>query len=285
MPELPETPELTDALDPGLAEHDAEEGIRWYDLRQLTVEGRAWPEDELPHPYGRLPSRAQQSVREVVWDLSLRSAGIAGRFVTDAVDIRARWALRRPANSMNHMAASGNSGVDLYVHDGEKWRFTGVGRPSGDGVNVSALAVDIEPGSREYKIHLPLYNGVDRVEVGISEEASIAPAPAEAQKPIVCYGTSIVQGGCALRPGMAYPAILARKLGRETINLGFSGNGRAEPEVAALLAELDPALFMLDPLPNLQPDQVTERIEPMVQTLRRPADHADRAGGEHHLHR
>src|SRR5690606_269350 len=64
---------------------------------------------------------------------------------------------------------------------------------------------------------------------------------------LVVYGTSITQGGCASRPGMAYPSILARRLGIETLNLGFSGNGRGEPEVAHILAQLENvSCFILD---------------------------------------
>ena len=70
-----------------------------------------------------------------------------------------------------------------------------------------------------------------------------------------------------MRPGMAYPAILGRRLDRAIINLGFSGNGRAEPEMASFLAELDPAAYVLDCLPNLGGNDV-ERLEVFVNILR-----------------
>jgi lysophospholipase L1-like esterase len=84
----------------------------------------------------------------------------------------------------------------------------------------------------------------------------------------VFYGTSITQGGCASRPGMAYPSIIGRQLDWPIVNLGFSGNGKTEPEMAALLAELDPAAYVLDSLPNLDVAQVAERVEPFFQALR-----------------
>ncbi|MFL6546560.1 MAG: SGNH/GDSL hydrolase family protein, partial [Candidatus Udaeobacter sp.] len=88
------------------------------------------------------------------------------------------------------------------------------------------------------------------------------------EKPIVFYGTSIVQGAAASRPGMAYPAILGRRLNYPIINLGFSGNGKMEPEIAKLLAELDPEIYVIDALPNLDPADVKERAELMVKTIR-----------------
>lgn len=265
-------PERTiESLDPNLAAPDVEQGLRWYDAEALTVEGRGWPVSELPHPYSRLPARAEAEVREPVWQLSRCSAGIAVRFITDATSISARWSLRDAANSMIHMPATGRSGLDLYVRDPRAvtgWRFAGITRAITDGDNEAQLVGELDGVPHECLMYLPLFNGVNQVAVGIPDGAAIAPAPPREHKPIVCYGTSIVHGGCASRPGMAYPAILSRKLGRETLNLGFSGNGQAEPEVAALLAELDPAVYVIDPLPNLQPKQVTERIEPFVQILR-----------------
>ena len=47
-----------------------------------------------------------------------------------------------------------------------------------------------------------------------------------AGRPIVWYGTSIAQGGVVTRPGMAFTNIIARNLGREVLNFGFSGNGK-----------------------------------------------------------
>src|SRR4029078_5952866 len=99
---------------------------------------------------------------------------------------------------------------------------------------------------REFRIYFPLYNGIEKLEIGVPEAATFKPAPpfAAGIKPIVFYGRSINQRGCASRPGMAYPAILGRTLGLPVINLGFSGNGKTEPEIARLLAELDAGAYM-----------------------------------------
>ena len=93
--------------------------------------------------------------------------------------------------------------------------------------------------------------------------------PVGNRKPLVFYGTSITQGGCASRPGMVHTAILGRWLDRPVINLGFSGNGTMDPEMADLMAELDPALYILDCLPNINAAQVAKRVVPFVRTLRK----------------
>ena len=242
--------------------------LAWYNLAKLSVEGKGWPKTK--NLYDRLPASAEGIVREPVWNLSQDSAGLRYRFITDADSVYARWKLRKPRLAMPHMAATGVSGLDLYVRDGTKWHWLAVGRPENPEVNEATLVAGLRRGSREYMLYLPLYNGVDSVEIGLPEGATFEPAPDRyrAMKPVVFYGTSILQGGCAARPGMAYPSIIGRMLDEPTINLGFSGNGKMEPEIAKLLAELDPSAYVLDSLPNLNVAETTERLAPFVRTLR-----------------
>ena len=166
------------------------------------------------------------------------------------------------------MAATGVSGLDLYVKtDDGSWRWIGIGKPDSI-VSTFMLLEGISESTREYLLYLPLYNGIEFVKLGVPAAYKIERVPADNRKPIVFYGTSITQGGCASRPGMCATAILGRHLDREIINLGFSGNGRMEPELAELLAELDPLIYFIDCLPNLMPDDVAERVEPFVEILR-----------------
>ncbi|HRE81525.1 MAG TPA: SGNH/GDSL hydrolase family protein [Opitutaceae bacterium] len=241
----------------------------WFDLSAYGVEGKGWSETK--SYYDRLPAKAEGVVREKVWELSHDSSGMCFRFVTDAEQIGARWVLTKAQLALVHMPSTGVSGLDLYVREGSAWRWLGFGRAQRVGENLKLLTNGrLNPGRREYLLYLPLYNGVSKVEIGVPPGAAFAqaePYPSTV-KPLVFYGTSITQGGVASRPGMAYPAILGRKLARPVINLGFSGNGQAEPEMASLLAELDPAVFVLDALPNLSSKQVTERMPHLIRTLR-----------------
>jgi lysophospholipase L1-like esterase len=159
--------------------------------------------------------------------------------------------------------------VDLYAQDDRgTWRWVGVSRPSAQTVQAK-LAFGILPGRRAYMAYLPLYNGVESLEIGVPAGAGFEPIPPRSEKPIVYYGTSIAHGACASRPGMSFSAILGRRLDRPVINLGFSGNGRMDPEVVDLLAELDAAVYCIDCLPNMQGPEVAERTEPLVRTLRK----------------
>lgn len=258
-----------DVIDSAQAKADPKDPILWYDIRLLGVEGQGWKDTKAP--YDRLPGKAEDVVTKAVWGLSRNSAGECVRFVTDAPTIQARWTLTSKNLAMPHMPATGVSGLDLYVKDGDKWRWLGVGRPT-DVTNQATLANNLPEGKREYLLYLPLYNGVSSVEIGLPKEKALAKAdarPAGHEKPILFWGTSITQGGCASRPGMVHTAILGRRLNYPVINLGFSGNGKMDPEVVDLVAELDPAVFVIDCLPNMNGPLVAERTEPLVQKLRK----------------
>ncbi len=249
----------------------AEKSIRWYDARELNLEGKGWSETKTY--FDRLPAKAEGIVRPPVWDLSRHSAGLCIRFATDATTIHARWTLTSGQLAMPHMPATGVSGLDLYARaeDGH-YRWVAVGQPGSDRSNTAILASGLPEGRREYLLYLPLYNGVSALEIGVPGDRTIVsrPGPTSVQlKPIIFYGTSITQGGCASRPGMVHTAILGRRLDRPVINLGFSGNGRMEPEMANLLAELDPAVYVLDCLPNMSGPEVEQRVEPFVRILRK----------------
>jgi hypothetical protein len=238
----------------------------WYDGALFPLEGKGWGNTE--SYYDRLPAAAKDKVRAPVWDLSRHSAGMCLRFTTDATAVKVRWTLRGENLALPHMPATGVSGVDLYARTGnERWRFVKNGRPNSI---LNEESFRVTPGT-ECMLYLPLYNGVKSIQIGVSKDKALFRATASRgtqNKPIVFYGTSITQGGCASRPGMACTAIVRRQLDVPVINLGFSGNGKMEPEMADLLAELDPAAYVLDCLWNMGPAEVSERVGPFVRKLR-----------------
>lgn len=247
--------------------------IDWHDAQKLTVEGRGYT--DVKEFYDRLPAKAEGVVRDAVWGLSRNSAGMCVRFRADTTTIMVRWKLRSANLALPHMAATGASGIDLYgLTDDGAWRWIAVGKPAGIETTVK-LTSELKPGLREYRVYLPLYNGVTSVEIGVPPGRKVEPStdPALARKPLVFYGTSIMQGACASRTGMAQSSIIGRRMNVPVINLGFSGNGLMEPEVAQLIAELDPAVFVLDCLPNMDAARVRQNAEAFIRSVRkaRPA--------------
>lgn len=238
-----------DQLDPYMAESPDDGGpMAWLSPRQdpFRIDGFCWLERD--GRYRRMPVTPDWPLRPEVDHLADATAGGQIRFRTDSGRVAVRVKLAGPPN-MNHMAATGQCGFDVYVGEFGDARYWGTARPTLDSDEYSATFFTTPNRTmRTIALNFPLYQGVAEVEIGLDPDAAVEAPPAH-QRPgkVVVYGTSITQGGCATRPGMAYPAILARRLGMEVVNLGFSGNGRGEPEVARTLAQLDDvACFVLD---------------------------------------
>ncbi|MBZ5855602.1 SGNH/GDSL hydrolase family protein [Flavihumibacter profundi] len=225
----------------------------------ILLNGQAWPK-EVKNYYDRLPARAASKVRKDVWDLSENSAGTFLRFRTDAKEILVKLKVTGSLQ-LPHMPATGVSGVDLYARNSDgQWLWCGGKFSFGDTITYQfndLLAKDQYINDREYTLYLPLYNGVRWLEVSVPAESNFAVMPVSQEKPLVVYGTSIAQGACASRPGLAWTSILGRHLDQPVINLGFSGNGRLEKEVLDLVGEVDAKLYVLDCLPNLTSKEIS----------------------------
>ena len=235
--------------------------IKWWkpvNSEVPVIEGRGWL-NEGKSIYHRFPKKAEVTVREDVWNLSKQSAGLSIRFWSNADSIKIKYRLKGSI-SMNHMPATGVSGLDLYskTYDGEWLRCWGsysIKTESDYSFKIDEKSDSYKKYGREYQLFLPLYNEIETLEIGVVETSFFKALPIRNEKPIIAYGTSICQGACASLPGMAWTSILERKLERPVINLGFSGNGMLEPEVIDLMTEVDAKLYILDCLPNLHPDE------------------------------
>ena len=261
-------------------ESTKDNNISYYGRKHFLIEGTAIADSLKESPYDRLPISYKEKVREPVWDLSKASAGITVRFHSNSTSINLKWTVLNDFD-MPHMAATGIKGIDLYTKYNNKWRYvTTAGALVGqkkyqnnnvpkDSINEYELIKNLTPEFREYKLFLPLYDGVTRLEIGIDANATIKRAVPNAQKPIVFYGTSITQGGCASRPGMAHTNIISRKLDMECINYGFSGNGRMEMPIVEHISEIDANFYVIECLQNMNTEEVKKRVLPLVKIIRK----------------
>ncbi|RYU92769.1 SGNH/GDSL hydrolase family protein [Emticicia agri] len=255
--------------------------MKWWNPAQATfpvIEGRAWHTD-LVRPYDRLPAKAEKTVRPAVWSLGQNTAGEYIRFTTNATEITIRYQISK-AKSMDHMPATGVSGVDLYALDANNnWQWIRGAYSFGDTVQYKFTNVISNVPIKEFRLYLPLYNMPKWMQIGTPKDKDFTPLQVSNEQPLVLYGTSIMQGACASRPGLAWTNILGRKLNLPIINLGFSGNGRLEQPVIDLLNETNARLFVLDCQPNLVDKKVypgadiENRIRTSVKSLQ--AKHPD----------
>jgi len=231
----------------------------YYDMQGFTLLGRPMPNQTV---YQRFPDTIKSLLRKPVWDLSKNPTGFAVYFETNAKQISAKW---KTGSSVvfQHVAGTLVKGLDLYGLDNGSWYFAGVGKPNAPVYQESNLVKDMDGTMRQYLLYLPDYETCDSLFIGIEEGASIH----KGQKPLVVYGTSIVQGASAMRPGMAYPAQLERRLKRETINLGFSGNGQLDSMLAVIMSGIDASMYVIDCGPNLTPAMAQEKTVPFLRQL------------------
>ena len=194
-------------------------------------------------------------------ELSSHTAGASLRFRTDSPQVWVR-AEMNSAPYMAHMTPAGQCGFDCYLRSPleDRWQFRGLTKfPVQQDYLECCLADHLE---KEYEvlIHLPLYIGLSSLKIGLQPGASLKICRNFAHSgALAVYGTSIDQGGCASRPGMAYPAILSRELSRQIYNLGFSGNGLGQPEMADILCSLpDLRLLIVDIQANAGPQRLLE---------------------------
>ena len=244
------------------------QNVVYTDLSAFPLYGKV--SEETNERYERLPSRLEGVSRGPVWYLGRNSAGLYIRFRSNSTSIYARWESTFN-NSMTHMTDTGTKGLDLYALVDGEWRHVCSAQPQGKKSEREIIS-NMDPVEREYMLYLSLYDGVMSLEIGVDEGAFIGHPAVDRpsrEKPVVMYGTSILQGGCANRPGMAHTNIIGRRLDREVINLGFSGNALLDIEIAELMASVaDPGLYVLDYVPNASAEAIDKVGEDFFRIIR-----------------
>ena len=245
-------------------------GLRWLAAggRRFTIRGLAWLEENGGN-FSRLPLRAKGVVREPVWNLAQCPASARVAFRSDTTRLAVR-AANPDAGLMMHMPATGSRGLALYCGGPQRMRPWGTAIPQQDDVSYeTTFFTGLKKEVREFRLYLPLYKGLHSLAIGLDRGARILrPSPPTLPRPLVFYGTSITQGGCASTAGTDFVSAVGRMLNLDVVNLGFSGNGKGEPELAALIREIDAALYVLDYVANVTPARLRWTLPRFVRVLR-----------------
>ena len=254
-----------------------EPDIAYYDVRRAPFEVYGLYNYRTEPDFKRMPDEVAQTVSKGVAGMAYHTAGGRVRFSTDSLYVAIRAEMPK-IGRMPHFALTGSSAFDLYADDPATGitRFYKEFRPAFDFTGGYESVVRFsEKRMRHFTIHFPSYSRVRDLQIGLQQDATLGGGMKyRNEKPVVYYGSSITQGGCASRPGNSYQNVIAQRMGLDYINLGFSGSGKGELEIVRYLAGLDMMAFVCDYDANAPtPEHLRETHLPLYQAIR--AKHPD----------
>lgn len=227
-----------------------ESDVRYYDVREEPFRVYGLYDYKNEPEFKRLPDEIGMNTNPGVATLYKNTAGGRVRFATDSPYIIIRAYMTKVGHH-NHMCLLGGAGFDMYedVPSTENSTYIGSFRPPyhmTDGY-VSMYNFRSEPHMRYLTINFPTYSSVEKLEIGLAKDATVAEGMAyRNKKPFLFYGSSITQGGCASRPGNNYISLVCRRMNVDYINLGFSGSGKAEDLIVDYMKKLPMSAFISD---------------------------------------
>jgi len=240
-------------------------------LLRFKSDGISFRGAKREHPFDRIPLIFKKEIRKEVWDLSKNTAGVSIDFLTNSSFIEFDWEVQDNFQ-MNHMPNTGIKGLDLYIKLKDRWTYAGTGIPEGK-KNKLRIIKDLKTYEREYRLYLPLYDGIKNLDIGLNLGSTFKEFKTKKKsKPLVFYGTSITQGGCASRPGLAHTNIVSRDTGLECLNFGFSGNGCLDENIGNILSKIDAKLFIIECMQNISVELIKERLISLVLLIRKNQD-------------
>ena len=239
--------------------------MKFFNSNSLSAQGLVETKLSREYPFQRIPDKYKNSVRQELWKISQNSAGVSILFETNSPKIIVHWKILSDFK-MNHMPNTGIKGLDLYEYKNNSWNYCSTGIPEGKS-NKAVIFENKKRKLRKFRLHLPLYETLIDLKIGINDDCNFSNYKTDL-KTIVFYGTSITQGGCASRPGLAYTNIISRKTEYNCINFGFSGNGHLEPSVGTILSNIKTNYYVIDCLPNVDMKLIELNVIPLIESIR-----------------
>lgn len=239
--------------------------MKYYPAEELTMVGKAM---ETPALYHRADTARYNTLPPRVTKRMTQSGGLAISFQTNSSAIYVKWCTDELRSSAT-MTDVAYRGLDLYIKKDGQWQYAGVARPRAERSCTTARVIhQMDRENKECLLYLPLYSETTELSIGVEPDATMKPGEQPFHHRILVYGSSIVQGASASRPGLAYPARLSRSTGLNFLNLGMGGSAKMEKEVADMIADIPADAFVLDCVPNSFPAEIRERTGYLIKTIR-----------------
>lgn len=239
------------------------EGHKFVDAATLTIINKA-------HNDGLPLSRVDISkfgIPEFAKEYLSHSTGVAVVFKTNSREISAKWFTKK---GKNDVTTSGffQHGLDLYIREGGKWVFAGVGRPKSYGEYHERMIVsNMAEGEKECLLYFPMYSKLTSLEIGVEKGATIEAIPSPFKHKILFVGSSLTHGSAASRPGLAYVARMGRLLNAETPNIGVGGKCKLDDYFINIVCATEADAYIFDTFSNPTGQQVEERLYNFVKRI------------------
>lgn len=245
-----------------------EPDVKWYSVLEEPFDIYGLYKTKADGLFRRMPTEVAEKVNIGVFNLHTNTAGGRIRFKTDSRYIMLKVEYDR-LHLSSHMPEAGVAGFDIHRYEDGKFIFHALMMPNMDDNNGYVRKVNAMGRMTDYIFTMPLYNNVKNVYIGISETAKLEKGnDYKIKKPIVYYGSSITQGGCASRPSNSYQGYISERFDADYINLGFSGNAKGEQTMFDYIASLDMSAFVYDYDWNSSYEEVKERYIEGYKTIR-----------------
>ena len=226
--------------------------------------------DEKRRLFMRMDGDVADRVSDAVGYLATHTSGGRLRFSTDSkvigISVKYNWLLEMP-----HMPLTGSCGFALTEKDSGVYRTVSVFRPNHDEKEGYSGKVTLsERKRREYVLFFPLYNCVSELSIYLEQGAAVyKPEKYRPIAPILYYGASIDQGGCASRPDSAYTSLISKWNDIDYVNLGFSGNCKGEQLMAQYISGIDCSMLFMAYDGNAPDAEFLEKTHyPFYETFR-----------------
>ena len=245
----------------------------YYDVRKADVDIYGLYNPREGELFVRMPQDVAAEVSSNTAELNVHPTGGRIRFRTDSRHVAVHVVYKTPYEVVPHITKAAGCGMDMYCYENGVQIYRGSLLPKGaSGDRYTALGKFAEARKmRDVVLNMPMFHQVAELYIGLDTDAVLERGGTyRFKKPVVIYGSSIVHGGCADRPGNCYPAMVSRMLDCDYVNLGFSGSARGEQRMAEYIGTLDASVIILDYDYNAPTvEHLRKTHEPFYQTVRR----------------
>ena len=233
--------------------------MKWVNAVDLGIHGYTKKTDK--SPYYRYDYTPYDGFNKTVISHSKKCTGLYIVFKTNSSQVSATWE-NKPSRMGDNMTGIVQKGLDLYIKEGNDWRFAGVGRVStlpDQSKRTKTLVKNMAEGEKEFLLYLPIWCELYNLEIGVDSNATIEGLPSPFRHKVIVHGSSITHGASASRSGLTYPALLSRNLGIDFVNFGFSGECKMQPQFLEFLKTCEADAFLFDAFSNPNEQQIKER--------------------------